>query len=578
MNSRLLLLFGLIILFFFPIQNVHSQQFNLNWAYEFGGGWYDYPSSVHYDSQGNIYLTGQFSSQIDFDPGPNTHNLQASGSNDGFILKLDTSGNFVWAVNIGGSIDEDGINNMAIDAQGNLYITGHFFGLADFNPAPGPNNYDTLTGSTGFGRPDGFLLKLDHNGNFRWVRHFKSGNLVLPTKLKMGLNNDLFFTLTYRDSVILDPISSNNSLKTRGPYIDEQLIVVMDSSGNLKNYKVMNETTLGRISDFALSSTGQLYCVGYFRDSIDLNPDTSNRLMVYSNGGNDFFLQELDTALNFISGKSFGGSGDDYGASISLDVNSNLYLTGHFSDSVDFDPNGGQVIHSKGGKDAFIQKLNSNGQLLWVANSGGPNDDGITEVSINSQNQVFWSGYMSDSIQLLNSNLNKTIRSLGMQDTYLGVIDSSGTILNIQNIGCSQNDYGTYIVENNGSLFIAGYFRGNCDFDPGIGTTNINSVYYDDIYLLKMQLSPMITSLSTRTKETSLKAYPNPFQEQLTIELEKEEEILLFQLFDLQGKEVFNAQLRDVKSFHLNIEIPNGSYIGRLELKDEVITVPLIKQ
>ena len=102
---------------------------NFVWAKSIPAGVIDY-STVVVDVSGNIYIIGQFSGTVDFDLGPAIFNVTAGGPvPDLFILKLDASGNFVWAKNMtihGYSI--------AVDVSGNVCITGYFQGTVDFDP------------------------------------------------------------------------------------------------------------------------------------------------------------------------------------------------------------------------------------------------------------------------------------------------------------------------------------------------------------------------------------------------------------------------------------------------------------
>jgi hypothetical protein len=93
---------------------------------------------------------------VDFDPGPDTFNLASFGTNDIFIAKFDSSGNFVWAKQMGGSstFSSNRAMSSAVDALGNVYTTGNFEGTADFDPGPRTFNI------TSSGSSDIFLTKL----------------------------------------------------------------------------------------------------------------------------------------------------------------------------------------------------------------------------------------------------------------------------------------------------------------------------------------------------------------------------------------------------------------------------------
>src|SRR5262249_34496989 len=112
---------------------------NFLWARAVGGVGIDYSYKIYVDANGNVYVAGTFNGNVDFDPGPGVYNFALSGNSDAFILKLDSSGNFVWARHMGGA-SGDAAKSMTIDAGGNIYLTGTFQGTADFDPGPGTYN------------------------------------------------------------------------------------------------------------------------------------------------------------------------------------------------------------------------------------------------------------------------------------------------------------------------------------------------------------------------------------------------------------------------------------------------------
>ena len=102
----------------------------------FGDTDQDVGYSVTVDSSGNIYTTGLFQGTVDFDPGAGTANLTSNGNKDAAVLKLDSSGNYVWAKSFGGT-RMDFAWSVAVDSSGNVYTTGYFNGTVDFDPGAG---------------------------------------------------------------------------------------------------------------------------------------------------------------------------------------------------------------------------------------------------------------------------------------------------------------------------------------------------------------------------------------------------------------------------------------------------------
>src|SRR5205085_1047541 len=118
---------------------------NYIWARAVGGTGDDEAGQVRLDPVGNIYVLGGFQNTVDFDPGQGVFNLTAppgsvpADPHDAFLFKLDAAGNFVWAQAFGGP-GNDGPSDIAVDCQGNLYLTGLFQSTADFDPGPGTSS------------------------------------------------------------------------------------------------------------------------------------------------------------------------------------------------------------------------------------------------------------------------------------------------------------------------------------------------------------------------------------------------------------------------------------------------------
>jgi hypothetical protein len=127
---------------------------NFIWAKQFGGVNNDFVRSIVVDDFNNVYTTGTFAGTVDFDPGSGTFNLVSIGnSEDVFISKLDVSGNFMWAQQIGNSVS-DQVFSISLDGSNNIYTCGTFNSTVDFDPGP------LITNLTSKGKPDLFILKL----------------------------------------------------------------------------------------------------------------------------------------------------------------------------------------------------------------------------------------------------------------------------------------------------------------------------------------------------------------------------------------------------------------------------------
>ena len=133
---------------------------NFVWAKQIAAGAVGYAvNCISLDLNRNIYIIGSFSGSADFDPGSGIYNLTSSGSDDIFISKLDSLGNFVWAIQMGGSSDDKGMS-IKVDAFGNVYSLGLFKGTSDFDPGAGV--FSLLSS----GINDVFISKINSSGGF----------------------------------------------------------------------------------------------------------------------------------------------------------------------------------------------------------------------------------------------------------------------------------------------------------------------------------------------------------------------------------------------------------------------------
>ena len=127
-----------IILLTLAATILQAQSVNFKWAKQMGGtGAYAVGSSIAVDAAGNVYTTGYFGGTADFDPGPGTYNLTSAGTYDMFISKLDSSGNFIWAKQMGGNSSWHWVHLLLWMPPEIFIAQVAFEGTVDFDPGPG---------------------------------------------------------------------------------------------------------------------------------------------------------------------------------------------------------------------------------------------------------------------------------------------------------------------------------------------------------------------------------------------------------------------------------------------------------
>ncbi|MFL3663982.1 MAG: SBBP repeat-containing protein [Flavobacteriales bacterium] len=388
---------------------------NFVWAKRMGGTGSDIGNSIAIDSSGNVYTTGYFGGIADFDPGAGTFNLTSAGSSDIFVSKLDASGNFVWAKNMGGASDDRG-NSIDLDSSGNVYTTGYFQGTADFDPGVGIVN---LT-AAGLGN-NIFVSKLDASGNFVWAKNMGGTNDEKGSSITVDDFGNVYTTGYFAGTADFDPGAGTFNLTSAGGW--DIFVSKLDTSGNFVWAKNMGGLYNDEGSSIVVDAAGNVYTTGYFNDIADFDPGVGIVNLISAAGfTSDIFVSKLDTSGNFVWAKSMGGINYDEGNSIAVDATGNVYTTGYFEGTADFDPGAGTVNLVAGFYDIFVSKLsqcvNTIGTDIQTACDSLTWIDGITyAASTNMSTFTIVGGAANgcDSVVTLNltiNNLNASYTSI----------------------------------------------------------------------------------------------------------------------------------------------------------------------
>jgi hypothetical protein len=422
------------------ISKVDPSYGNFIWVKGIGGALDDQGLSITgFDMPpgGNdLYITGTFEGTVDFDPGVGVANLTSAGGSDIFILNLDLNGNFKWVKRIWGAANSQAssitLTSNITNAVTNIYITGSFEGMVDFNPNNGTYYL------TSAGRSDIFILNLTGVGNFVWAKRIgSSGSDAAYSVANHGLANDfIHITGTFESTVDFNPASAvaNLTADSNG----DTFILKLSSAGLYVWSKKLGgmTTPLGSsggprfiFNKCDTSNVQGTYLVGSFEGREDFDPHLTNVVKLTSLGGKDVFLAKLTSTGSLSWAKSFGGLGNDEGQALSFGEDClfpAIYVTGSFQDKVDFNPAQNITnLTSNGSSDIFVTKFDINGQHLWVKYWGGPNED-IGYAIINRGNLMYSTGSFKSIANFQLNGPPNTLTSAGGDDVFISALNSSG--------------------------------------------------------------------------------------------------------------------------------------------------------
>lgn len=485
-----------IVFIYFFVTGDYTQAQNMKWASSFGGIGSDISNSITTDAAGNIYTTGFFQSTVDFDPGVGVFNLTSKGNEDIFITKQDASGDFKWAKQLSGQGFERG-NAITTDAAGNIYTTGYFDGTVDFNPSSGVFNL------TAEGQINVFISKLDENGNFVWAKSF-GGSYGLGSSLTTDNVGNIYMCGSFTQTVDFDPNAGTNNLTSFGE--TDIFICKLNSGGNFIWARQMGGLQYDYCKDISIDiSTGGVYTTGYFESTADFNPSNNATFNITSQSEYDCFISKLDTAGNFTWAKSIGGVNWEIPKGITTDLKGNVYITGHFSETVDFDPNQGvsNLISSEGSNDVFILKLNTIGNFVWAKKMGGPSTDEANAIITDALGNLYTTGYFRQTADFNPNSSVFNLNSAGGFDAFISKLDGDGNFIWAKSIGSFNSDYGKDIVVKGDALTVLGSYQETVDFDPNLDIFNLTSNGVEDAFIIRLNPCAARVTISQKTLTAS---------------------------------------------------------------------------
>lgn len=348
---------------------------NYLWAHVFWSPGHNYGTNIKLDNDGNVVIVGHAQSLADFDPSTNLHYLGNNATaNYAFIAKYDANGNFIWANEIGNNFGTF-INDLSIDYNNNIVITGYFYGSIDMDPDTGAAYINS--NQTGI-----FTAKYNQSGQYIWAKCISGiGNLGESQSVVCGKNGNIYVAGIFGNKVDFDP--GPDSLFYTAQTTCDRFFLKYNTMGDLIWAKEINVNEDGmlfadRAIKIALDDDENVYLTGNFLGTVDFNPATAV-FNIVAPPTTSSYICKFTTNGHFLWAKGIIG-GVVQTTGIALDCNNNICLTGSFA-SADFDPSTGLYPFQSSAPSAFnnfIAKYSNTGDFIWVKQLGNNGYGGST--------------------------------------------------------------------------------------------------------------------------------------------------------------------------------------------------------
>jgi hypothetical protein len=191
------------------------------------------------------------------------------------------------------------------------------------------------------------------------------------------------------------------------------------------------------------------------------------------------------STISFDWAKHGGGSSYDFIRCVTTDSKSNTYIAGFFTDSANLNLSEGSPYSiSKGYRDAFITKISPQGIALWTKTFGGIDYDLIQAIDVDELDNVYITGFFSESMNIDFGSSSSNFISKGDRDAFVGKLSSSGEMMWFKTLGAAGEDYGTCISTKNGKVCIGGTFNQTILLDEFSSTNSLISNGGRDAYVI----------------------------------------------------------------------------------------------
>jgi hypothetical protein len=454
------------------------------WVRQIGTPGEDSTGGIAHDADGSVYATGPFSGVVDLDPEAGVTELTPLGTQDVYVTRFDRDGRLVWARQLGGAgarIGPGFLNGIATDGGHSLYIAGTFSGTVDFDPGPG-----VFTMTPPGAASDLFVVKLTQDGDFLWARQMSCSSGGAGVQAMAADPTGVHFTGIITGTCDFDPGSGTATVDGNTGQ-EDFYIAGLDSAGNFAFAGGYGSS--GSDISFGMTSdrSGNVYTVGRARGSLDYDTgpgtDIQNGPFFVIKQAPDGTEQWARVAQGLGLGRAFGVDVDPAGA---------VYVAGHFSDTIDFDPGPGSATRATGSisnNDAFLYKLDANGVFAWVYTyaSTAFTAEVANAIAVQPDGTVHVGGTYAGPVDFDPGAASFTLTPAGSSDVVIVTLDgTTGGFLGALSLGGTLRDsLATLLVDPGGNLLAAGTFNGSADFDPGAGSHTLTSAGGADLFFWK---------------------------------------------------------------------------------------------
>lgn len=319
-----------------------------------------------------------------------------SFDSDGMITKFSPTGNLTFCSYIGGN-STDYIEGIDYDNSGNIFITGR---TNSFNFINRGGNWGSFTG-TNF---DVFIAKISSSNQVDWSRPLAGSSFDYGHSITLDAAGSVYIAgqTASPNFPITQPFQAGNTF-------EDGFVTKLSNNGSIVWSRYIRGNVFEDITSIKIGKNNEIYITGITNSS---NLPMVNGFQNNVQGIFDAFLLRFNQQGNVTWGTYYGGSSDDDGNTIDIDDSGNVYLVG-ITNSTNFPVLNPYQSNKSQLWDAFSVKFGPNGNRIWATYIGGNGDDAGNSCVFDSVAGLVMAGYTkSSNFPLVNNSIGTSVTTI----------------------------------------------------------------------------------------------------------------------------------------------------------------------
>lgn len=456
MNSRALPLVAL--LFLTPASVPAADSLSVAWAVRAGGPKADKARGTALDKDGNVYLTGEFGETADF----GEFKLTSRGGLDYFLAKYDSTGKCLWARQGGGGKTDRGYA-VAVDHDGNAYVTGHYESAdAEFEGVK-------LANAGGY---DAFVAKYDAAGKLLWARRaggegYDYGHGVAVD----GKGNAYVGVAVVGDAAFGDTADKEPGKASRA------VVACYAPNGELRWLARPRGKGSSSCGSIAVDAAGNAWLCGGYSGEQEFGPGVGLK----ATSGRGLFVAKFDATGRPLWAAGSDGRADGAATGVGVDGQGRCYVAGMFKGTVA--GIGDAAFTSVDNYDIFVAAFDGSGKPLWTRHAGGKGIDYALGLAADPAGGCYVVGELSTTCDF-GDGVKLTSTPPG-RDLYVARYAADGKVGPALGAGAEREDMGYCVAldAGRGALYVSGAFNASTRY----GSTELKAAGSNDVMLIRVK-------------------------------------------------------------------------------------------